>query len=105
MIPRVDTDKDQVTLERRLFRSIDAISRTLGAFLGMWIGDALAMPARYYRDKNMITRHYDLLNEYKAPNDIHPGNRMTKQSYNPFSQKADVVHGMKESWMTPGPHV
>ena len=105
MTTGADTDHGQVTLERRSAKSIDPLSRMLGAFWGMWIGDALAMPAHYYRDRNMITRHYDLLNEYKAPNDTHPGSRMTKQTYNPFSGKADVVHDMKEAWMTPGTHV
>ncbi|MEM7673958.1 MAG: ADP-ribosylglycohydrolase family protein [Verrucomicrobiota bacterium] len=84
---------------------VDPISRILGAFWGMWIGDALAMPAHYYRDKDVIKHHYGLLNEYKAPHSIHPGSRMTRQTYAPFSSKADVVHEVKEAWSKPGTHV
>ena len=92
-------------LARSVDTVIDPVSRILGAYWGMWIGDALSMPAHYYRDKDTITRHYGLLNEYKAPNETHPGSRMTRQSYKPISQKADIIHEAKAAWEHAGSHV
>ncbi|MEM9025747.1 MAG: ADP-ribosylglycohydrolase family protein, partial [Verrucomicrobiota bacterium] len=60
------TSAESIPLRNQQQTSVEPISRILGAFWGMWIGDALAMPAHYYRDKDVIKHHYGLLNEYKA---------------------------------------
>lgn len=84
---------------------VEPISRTLGAFWGMWIGDALAMPGHYYREPDTIQRHYGLLNDYKTPKSNHPSSRMARETYVPFSDKADIVHTPKKDWKQPGTHV
>ncbi|XP_062521668.1 uncharacterized protein LOC134196536 [Corticium candelabrum] len=52
-----------------------------GAFLGLFVGDALAMPVHWYYDAGAIKRDYNgWLTGYKAPNHRHPSSMIAISS-------------------------
>ena len=95
--------RETVEIERAP-RSVEPVSRVLGAFWGMWIGDALAMPAHQYMEPTLIERDYTILNTYRLPKTPHPGSRVSRNNYTSSSDNHDIVGKQKEFWGKGGTH-
>ncbi|MBM4089235.1 MAG: ADP-ribosylglycohydrolase family protein [Planctomycetes bacterium] len=86
--------------------------RLRGALWGMFIGDALAMPAHWYYDVAALQRDFGTLRDYLPPTDYHPNSIMSLSSTGTSgrgSQQGEVVgsvilHGKKHLWGQPNRH-
>ncbi len=58
----------------------DSRQRLRGALWGMFVGDALAMPAHWYYDVAALQRDFGTLRDYQAPKDLHPSSIMSLAS-------------------------
>lgn len=84
--------------------SADRRSRQMGAILGMFIGDALAMPVHWYYDRQALSRDYGRVTGYLAPKNPHPDSILWRSSYTPVNDKADILHDQARFWGRPGVH-
>ena len=84
--------------------SADRQSRKKGAILGMYIGDALAMPVHWYYDRQALARDYGRVTGYLAPKDPHPDSILWRSAYTPVNKKADILHDQARFWGRPGVH-
>jgi ADP-ribosylglycohydrolase len=80
------------------------LSRLKGALYGLYIGDALAMPAHWYYDRAALKRDYGIVRDYLAPKNPHPDSILWRSSYQPINEKADILHEQKKYWGRPGVH-
>lgn len=86
--------------------------RLQGALWGMFVGDALAMPAHWYYDVAALRRDYGTIRDYLAPLQQHPSSIMSRASTGEAGrgkQVGDIVgtvilHGKKERWAQAGLH-
>lgn len=93
-------------------REPDAHDRLRGMLWGMFVGDALAMPAHWYYDVTALRRDFGTLRDYHAPPDLHPNSFLSRASTGGAgrgSQAGDVVgsiilHGKKQLWTHPHRH-
>jgi len=80
--------------------------RVRGALLGIFVGDALAMPVHWYYNPNDIKKDYGGITKYEAPKLEHPSSIMSLSSTGGAGrggQQGSVVgdvinHGRKELW-------
>jgi ADP-ribosyl-[dinitrogen reductase] hydrolase len=79
----------------------DFQSRQKAAILGMFIGDALAMPAHWYYDRQALYRDYGHVTGYQAPRNPHPDSILWRSVYN---GTADILHDQKKYWGQHGIH-
>jgi ADP-ribosyl-[dinitrogen reductase] hydrolase len=84
--------------------SADMPSRRKGAILGMFIGDALAMPVHWYYDRQALSRDYGRVTGYLAPKNPHPDSILWRSSYTPVNDRADILHDQARFWGRPGVH-
>lgn len=86
--------------------------RLRGALWGLFVGDALAMPAHWYYDVAALRRDYGLIRDYQAPLEHHPNSIMSLASTGRAgrgSQEGEVVGGLilkgkKGYWGRPHTH-
>lgn len=86
--------------------------RLRGALWGMFVGDALAMPAHWYYDVSALRRDFGILSDYQAPNDCHPNSILSLASTGGpgrGSKEGDVIgsiilHDKKHLWGQPNRH-
>ncbi len=86
--------------------------RLRGALWGLFVGDALAMPAHWYYDVAALQRDYGLIRDYQAPFEHHPNSIMSLASTGRAgrgSQEGEVVGGLilkgkKGYWGRPHTH-
>ena len=86
--------------------------RLRGALWGLFVGDALAMPAHWYYDVAALRRDYGLIRDYQAPHEHHPNSIMSLASTGRAgrgSQEGEVVGGLilkgkKGYWGRPHTH-
>lgn len=86
--------------------------RLRGALWGLFVGDALAMPAHWYYDVAVLRRDYGLIRDYQAPREHHPNSIMSLASTGRAgrgSQEGEVVGGLilkgkKGYWGRPHTH-
>lgn len=86
--------------------------RLRGALWGLFVGDALAMPAHWYYDVAALRRDYGLIRDYQAPLERHPNSIMSLASTGRAgrgSQEGEVVGGLilkgkKGYWGRPHTH-
>ena len=86
--------------------------RLRGALWGLFVGDALAMPAHWYYDVAALRRDYGLIRDYQAPREHHPNSIMPLASTGRAgrgSQEGEVVGGLilkgkKGYWGRPHTH-
>lgn len=79
-------------------------SRRQGALLGMFVGDALAMPVHWYYDRVALERDYGKVCGYMAPIDPHPDSILWRSSYTALDGSADILHDQRPYWGRPGIH-
>jgi len=79
----------------------DFQSRRKGAILGMFIGDALAMPVHWYYNRQALYRDYGHVTGYKAPRNPHPDSILWRSAYN---GAADILHDQRKYWGQHGIH-
>ena len=84
--------------------SADRQSRKKGAILGMYVGDALAMPVHWYYDRQALARDYGRVTGYMAPKNPHPDSILWRSAYTPVNAKADILHDQARFWGRPGVH-
>ncbi len=82
----------------------DIQSRKKGAILGMFIGDALAMPVHWYYDRQALYRDYGHITGYQAPRNPHPDSILWRSVYNVTKGAADILHDQRKYWGQPGIH-
>lgn len=86
--------------------------RLRGALWGLFVGDALAMPAHWYYDVAALRRDYGPIRDYQAPLEHHPNSIMSLASTGRAgrgSQEGEVVGGLilkgkKGYWGRPHTH-
>ena len=86
--------------------------RLRGALWGLFVGDALAMPAHWYYDVAALRRDYGLIRDYQAPLEHHPNSIMSLASTGRAGrgfQEGEVVGGLilkgkKDYWGRPHTH-
>ena len=78
--------------------------RVSGALVGMFIGDALAMPVHWYYNTDALRRDYGEVREYLAPKNPHPDSILWRSSYTPVNASADILHDQAEYWGRKGIH-
>ncbi|WP_419658066.1 putative ADP-ribosylglycohydrolase [Desulfosarcina variabilis str. Montpellier] len=84
--------------------SVDFQSRQKGAILGMFIGDALAMPVHWYYDRRALYRDYGRVTDYQAPRNPHPDSILWRSAYEAANPSADILHDQKKYWGRHGVH-
>ncbi len=82
----------------------DFQSRKKGSILGMFIGDALAMPVHWYYDRQALYRDYGHITAYQAPRNPHPDSILWRSVYNVTNGAADILHDQRKYWGQPGIH-
>ena len=86
--------------------------RLRGTLWGMFVGDALAMPAHWYYDVAALRRDYGILSDYQAPKAYHPNSILSLASTGGpgrGSNEGDVIgnvilHDRKHLWGQPNRH-
>jgi ADP-ribosylglycohydrolase len=84
--------------------STDMQSRQQGAILGMFVGDALAMPVHWYYDRQALERDYGRVSTYQAPKNPHPDSILWRSAYTPPDRSVDILHDQRQYWGRPGIH-
>jgi ADP-ribosyl-[dinitrogen reductase] hydrolase len=79
-------------------------SRCWGASYGLFIGDALAMPAHWYYDTLALQRDYGHVTDYVAPKNPHPDSILWRSSYRPPNEKGNILHDQSQYWGKRGIH-
>ena len=74
------------------------LNRQHGALLGMFIGDALAMPVHWYYDIRALQRDYGTVTEYLPPKRHHPDSILWRSHYSHGSPAGDILHDQKQYW-------
>lgn len=78
--------------------SISEIDRVAGALLGMFIGDALAMPVHWYYNTRALRDDYGEVTDYMSPRNPHPESILWRSSYSPPLGTADILHEQAQYW-------
>jgi ADP-ribosylglycohydrolase len=82
----------------------DLRARQKGAILGMFIGDALAMPVHWYYNRQALHRDYGRVTGYQAPRNPHPDSILWRSVYNVTNRAADILHDQRKYWGQHGIH-
>jgi ADP-ribosylglycohydrolase len=85
-------------------RTIDPLQRRAGAPMGMFVGDALAMPVHWYYDRRALARDYGYVTDYLPPRNPHPDSILWRSSYRPSGPKGDILHEQARFWGRSGIH-
>jgi ADP-ribosylglycohydrolase len=78
--------------------------RTLGALYGLFVGDALSMPAHWYYDRRAIDRDYGRIVDYLPPQNPHPDSILWRSRYAPPRPGFDILHDQARYWGRKGVH-
>jgi len=81
-----------------------ASSRSLGALVGLYVGDALAMPAHWYYNREALRRDYGRITDYTAPKHPHPDSILWRSSYQAPNAKGEILHDQARYWGQKGIH-
>lgn len=72
--------------------------RKRNALLGLFIGDALAMPVHWYYNTSRLREDYGEVRDYLEPKNPHPDSILWRSSYTPPGPDADILHNQKKYW-------
>ena len=78
--------------------SISFKDRASGALLGMFIGDALAMPVHWYYNTEALASDYGTITDFLRPRNPHPDSILWRSSYTPPSGSVDIRHDQARYW-------
>lgn len=73
-------------------------SKVRGAILGLFIGDALAMPVHWYYDRSALQRDYGWVDRYHAPRNPHPNSILWRSHYSPVGPGGEILHEQAVYW-------
>ena len=79
-------------------------SRVEGALLGLFLGDALAMPVHWYYDRAALLADYGEVRDLTEPRNPHPNSILFRSQYRPRNPDADILHDQAQFWGRPGVH-
>jgi ADP-ribosylglycohydrolase len=82
----------------------DFQARQKGTIMGMFIGDALAMPVHWYYDRQALKRDYGHVTDYQAPKNPHPDSILWRSVYKATNRSADILHDQRKYWGRPDIH-
>lgn len=69
-----------------------------GSLLGLFIGDALAMPVHWYYDTRALRRDYGYITSFQKPKNPHPNSILWRSSYKPLNEKGEILHEQARYW-------
>ena len=72
--------------------------RGLGSLTGLFIGDALAMPAHWYYQRAALRRDYGRIDGYQAPRNPHPDSILWRSQYTPSNRRGEILHEQAAYW-------
>ena len=81
-----------------------ARDRAEGALFGLFIGDALAMPAHWYYNTAALRRDYGYITDYLQPRNPHPDSILWRSKYAVSDPRYDILHDQARFWGKPGVH-
>jgi len=82
----------------------DRTARGNAALLGMYIGDALAMPVHWYYNRRSLERDYGRVSDYMTPRNPHPDSILWRSDYRASNPRGDILHDQARFWGRPGIH-
>jgi ADP-ribosylglycohydrolase len=69
-----------------------------GALLGIFVGDALAMPVHWYYDRSALERDYGWVDSYKTPKNPHANSILWRSHYQALNSKGEILHDQAQYW-------
>jgi len=78
--------------------------RAEGALFGLFIGDALAMPAHWYYNTAALGRDYGTITDYLQPRNPHPDSILGRSVYTVSDPRYDILHEQARFWGQAGVH-
>lgn len=78
--------------------------RRMGLVLGLFIGDALAMPVHWYYDRQALYRDYGWVSEFQSPKEFHPDSILYRSRYTALNERGEILHEAKKYWGKKGAH-
>jgi ADP-ribosyl-[dinitrogen reductase] hydrolase len=72
--------------------------RGRGALYGMGIGDALAMPAHWYYDRQALRADYGWVTHYRKPRNPHPDSILWRSRYQAPNPRGEILHDQARYW-------
>jgi len=108
----VDSEVKHSTVPDREMLTAEVINRAKGSLFGLFIADALGMPAHWYYSVGDLQRHYGKITDFVAPKEPHPGSIMSLSSTGGGGrggQRGSIIgdvinHGKKHLWGQRGIH-
>ncbi len=77
---------------------LSLIDRLSGAIIGMFVGDALAMPVHWYYDTRALQEDYGKVADYLQPRNPHPDSILWRSSFTPAKKSYDILHDQRQYW-------
>ncbi|MBC7543332.1 MAG: ADP-ribosylglycohydrolase family protein [Candidatus Sericytochromatia bacterium] len=74
------------------------MTRSVVAFVGSLVADALAMPVHWYYDREALRRDYGLVEGYQAPRNPHPGSILWRSRYEAPNEACDILREQAQWW-------
>jgi ADP-ribosyl-[dinitrogen reductase] hydrolase len=84
--------------------TLDGRARAEGALFGLFIGDALAMPAHWYYNRAALRKDYGIISDYLQPRNPHPDSILWRSHHTVADQRYDILHEQARFWGKPGIH-
>ena len=79
-------------------------TKAYDSLLGLYIGDALAMPVHWYYNRQALNRDYGRVTDYMAPRNPHPDSILWRSSYRAPNAKGEILHDQAQYWGQKGVH-
>ena len=79
-------------------------SKAYDSLLGLYIGDALAMPVHWYYNRQALNRDYGRVTDYMAPCNPHPDSILWRSSYQASGAAGEILHDQAQYWGQKGIH-
>jgi ADP-ribosylglycohydrolase len=79
-------------------------TKAYDSLLGLYIGDALAMPVHWYYNPQALNRDYGRVTDYMAPRNPHPDSILWRSSYRAPNAKGEILHDQAQYWGQKGVH-
>ena len=73
-------------------------TKAYDSLLGLYIGDALAMPVHWYYNPQALNRDYGRVTDYMAPRNPHPDSILWRSSYQAPGAAGEILHDQAQYW-------
>jgi len=91
-------------MDSPLATTVSPEARASGAATGAFIGDALAMPAHWYYDREALRAEFGVVDSYRAPPAVHPNSILWRSTYEPTEPEFDILGDERPYWGQRGVH-